>query len=75
LWKAVSPRAVGGETERWNGMKALYCRDMGMNCNWVGRAESEEELMKQVAQHARETHKMEITPEMAQKARQVMREE
>jgi predicted small metal-binding protein len=48
---------------------------MGMNCNWVGRAESEEELMKQVAQHARETHKMEITPDMAQKARQVMREE
>lgn len=56
-------------------MKAIYCRDMGMNCDWMARAENEEELMKQAEQHAREVHKMEMTPEMVQKARQVMREE
>jgi predicted small metal-binding protein len=50
--------------------KVLSCRDVGVACDWVGRAETEEELMKLAAAHAKKAHGMtEITPEMAQKAK------
>ncbi len=56
-------------------MKTLACRDVGMDCNWVGRAETEQELMRQAAQHVKDVHKMEITPDKAEAARKVIREE
>jgi predicted small metal-binding protein len=56
-------------------MKIFHCRDMGIDCEWVARAETEEELMERAEKHGREVHKLEITPEIMQKARQMVREE
>lgn len=56
-------------------MKTLACKDMGMQCNWVGRAETEQELLRQATEHAKNVHKMNPTPEMEQMARKVMHEE
>lgn len=42
--------------------KVLRCSDMGSQCNWAGRAETEEELFKMVAKHAAEAHGMKEIP-------------
>ena len=37
---------------------SIACKDVGSNCSFVAKAESEEELLKKVAQHAKEAHGM-----------------
>ncbi len=50
--------------------KELNCSDVGFECDAVVRADSEEEVMTQVATHAREVHGLEhIDDETAQKIR------
>lgn len=56
-------------------MKTLACKDTGTDCSWVGHAETEEELLRQATQHVKEVHKMDVTPEMGQMARKVIRDE
>ena len=43
--------------------KVLRCRDVGMDCDFVARADSEEELLKKAAEHAATTHDMKEIPE------------
>jgi predicted small metal-binding protein len=57
-------------------MKVVNCRDVGFDCDGVVRAETEEEALRRVAEHARDKHGVqEVTPEIAAKVREVMREE
>jgi predicted small metal-binding protein len=42
--------------------KVLKCRTVGLDCDFVARAESDEQIMKQVAEHARKDHGMETIP-------------
>ena len=37
---------------------SLACKDVGTNCSFVAKAETEDELLKKVAQHAKEAHGM-----------------
>jgi predicted small metal-binding protein len=38
-------------------MKKLFCcTDLGIECNWEGSAETVEELLKKIAEHARTAH-------------------
>jgi predicted small metal-binding protein len=54
--------------------KELRCRDIGMNCDFVIRAESEGEVMRKAAEHARKTHGMkELAPDMNAKVRAAIR--
>jgi predicted small metal-binding protein len=39
-------------------MKELKCRDAGFDCEAVVRADSEEEVMAQAAEHVRDVHGM-----------------
>ena len=39
-------------------MKELRCREVGFDCEGVVRADNEETVMKQVAEHARTVHGM-----------------
>ena len=55
--------------------KVVRCRDVGFDCEGVVRAETEEEAMRQVAEHARTVHGVEVTPEVAEQVRAVMRDE
>ena len=43
--------------------KVLRCRDVGLDCDFVIRADSEEELLKKAAEHAATTHNMKEIPE------------
>lgn len=56
--------------------KVVHCRDLGFDCEGIVRAESEEEALSMVAQHAKEVHGMqEVPPEVVEKVHAVMQEE
>lgn len=46
-------------------MKTLHCRDAGFDCEAVVRAETDEEVLAQAAQHAQQVHGVTVTPELA----------
>ncbi len=57
-------------------MKVLHCRDVGFDCDGVLRAETEQEILKQAAEHAQKAHNLkEITPEVVEKVRAAIRDE
>ena len=56
--------------------KVVHCKDVGFDCEGVIKAETEEELLKLVAEHAQSEHGLnEITDEVVQQVRGVIREE
>ena len=55
-------------------MKTINCREAGFDCDYIVRGETEEEVMKNGAEHAMKDHGMkeeDIPPEMKQKIRGV----
>ncbi len=55
--------------------KEMRCADVGMECDFVARAESTEELMQQVAAHAAADHGItEIDDELAAKVQSLIRD-
>ena len=56
--------------------KVLRCRDVGMDCDFEARGETEEEILKKAAQHADAAHNMkEIPEEVLEKVRAAIRDE
>jgi predicted small metal-binding protein len=56
-------------------MKEMRCRDVGMDCDFVARGSSEQEVMDKAAQHARSDHGLQtIPPDLAQKVRGAIHE-
>ena len=56
--------------------KVLRCRDVGMDCKFEVRAETEEEILKKAVEHAQTVHKMkEIPKEVVDKVRAAIRDE
>lgn len=56
--------------------KVLHCRDVGPDCDFVARGQSEEDIMRQVTDHARKVHGIDpVPPELARKAQSSIREE
>lgn len=56
--------------------KEISCAEVGgMDCDFIARAETEEELMEVVRHHGREVHGMdEIPPELQAKMKEAIRE-
>ena len=62
--------------EEINMAKTVSCRDVGMDCDFVAKGETNEDIMQQAAEHARTAHNMtEIPPEVAEKVRGAIRDE
>ncbi len=56
--------------------KVVDCCEVGFDCEGVIRAETEEEVLKLVAEHAKEVHSIdEVPPEVVEKVLSVMRDE
>jgi predicted small metal-binding protein len=56
--------------------KVVNCRDIGFDCDGVIRAETEEAVLKLVAEHAKDVHNLEtVSEEVVAKVRKVMRDE
>jgi predicted small metal-binding protein len=56
-------------------MKTLKCRDVGFDCDGEIRAASAEEVLQQAAAHAKAAHQLEVTPEMAEQVKSLIRDE
>ena len=56
--------------------KVLACRDVGVDCDFVACADTEEKVLLQATEHARRDHGVtEFTPEMEEKTRKAIHEE
>ena len=56
--------------------KVVRCRDVGVDCDFVARGETEQEVLQQCAKHGKEAHGMEaIPPELAAKVQAAIHEE
>ncbi|HTR66161.1 MAG TPA: DUF1059 domain-containing protein [Terriglobales bacterium] len=56
--------------------KMMSCRDVGMDCDFVARGETEADILAQCAEHARTGHNMtEIPPEVLVAVRSAIRDE
>lgn len=56
--------------------KVIHCRDVGFDCNGVIKAKTEKEALELAAEHAKKVHGVtEITPQIVDKIKAVMREE
>lgn len=53
--------------------KKLTCRAMGMNCNFIVRDESEDEIVKVIADHIKTKHDVDVTEALRRKARDLIR--
>jgi predicted small metal-binding protein len=56
--------------------KVISCRDAGVDCDFVARGETEEELFRNAFEHGRKFHGMkEIPKDLQEKMRTLIREE
>ncbi len=56
--------------------KTVNCRDVGVDCDFTARGETEQEVLEQCAEHARTAHGMnEIPAELQDKVRGAIRDE
>jgi predicted small metal-binding protein len=56
-------------------MKHIRCRDLGFDCDHEVHAETEEELLQQVAAHAEQVHNLQVTPELVQQVKPLIKNE
>ena len=55
--------------------KEMRCADAGMECDYVAKGESTDEIMQQVAAHAAEVHGIaEVDDELAAKVQSLIRD-
>lgn len=56
--------------------KTVNCRDVGVDCDFVAKGETEQEVLQQCAEHARTAHGMnELPAELSTKVRAAIRDE
>jgi len=56
--------------------KVISCKDAGVDCDFVARGETEEELFRNALEHGRKFHGMkEIPKDLQEKMRKLIREE
>ena len=56
-------------------MKTLHCRDAGFDCEGVIQDSTEEEVLKQAAQHAQQVHGVTVTPQLAEQLKSLIKDE
>ena len=55
--------------------KSFGCADAGVNCSWTTTAESEEDIMKKIKEHANNAHGFkEIPQDLADKVKSAIKE-
>ena len=55
-------------------MPSFSCNDVGITCGWEATAETEDELLKKIAEHAADEHDMkEIPPDMMEKVKSAIK--
>jgi len=56
--------------------KVVSCREVGVDCDFVARGETEQDVLEQCAEHGRKEHGMnELPADLAEKVRGAIRDE
>ncbi len=56
--------------------KVVKCRDAGLDCDFEARGATEDEILKQVAEHAKNDHGIaEVPPDVRAKVKAAIRDE
>ena len=56
--------------------KKLSCRDAGVDCDYVARGNSEEEILQKAREHAHKEHGFpDIPPDLVEKVKTLIRDE
>ncbi len=55
--------------------KLLKCSDLVASCDFEARGATEEEILQAAGKHAKEDHGMEVTPELVEKVKAVIKDE
>ncbi len=56
--------------------KILSCREMGVECDFIARGKTVDEVLEKAKEHGKKVHDMkEFTPDLLSKARSLIREE
>ena len=67
-------RITSGEENEMS--KAYTCRDIGMDCGWRAKAETEGEILLLIGEHLAAAHKITDTPsELLVRVREAIRDE
>lgn len=56
-------------------MKTLHCSDAGFDCKGVIKAATDEEVLTLAAEHAQSVHGVNVTPELAEQLKTLIKEE
>jgi predicted small metal-binding protein len=56
-------------------MKTLHCSDAGFDCAGVIKATTDEEVLTLAAEHAQSVHGVNVTPELAEQLKTLIKEE
>lgn len=70
----VVTKTPSGRGIKERNMKVLRCRDAGFDCDAEIRAEHEDEILEQAAEHVRTVHDREVTPELVEQVRGAIEE-
>ena len=54
--------------------KTMKCGDLMPGCDFEAHGETEEDILKAAAQHAEEAHGLDVTPELAEKVKSVIKD-
>ena len=56
--------------------KPCWCSDVGVNCNWTTTADSEDDIMIKIKEHAKNVHGFnEIPQDLADKVKSAIKEQ
>lgn len=55
-------------------MKSIQCRALGFTCGYQVEAETEDDLLQQVAAHAIAVHQLTVTPDLVAQVKQHIHE-
>lgn len=57
-------------------MKVVNCRDVGVDCDFVAKGETVDDVLRQCGEHARSAHGFaDVPPELVDKVKAAIREE
>ncbi len=56
-------------------MKTLHCHDVGFDCPAIVQGTTDEDVLRQAAEHAQTVHGVTVTPAMGEQIRTLIKEE
>jgi predicted small metal-binding protein len=56
-------------------VKDFHCRDAGMNCDYVAKGMTNDEVMKKAGEHAEKVHQLKVSGDLASKVTSLIHDE